>query len=432
MKKNSTVWRVRSKADKRFRSGHPWVYSNELQDSPKGIEPGAPVELQDAGGAFLARGYGNPSSLIAFRTLTRDPGQLTPMSNEFILEALISAGKIRKALGLANFSHRLCFGEGDFLPGLIIDRFVLKAEPQAQAFVVQLHTAGMDQLQDALPGILRLYAEKMTAIPWTRTAVVFRNDLTVRKLEGVREEEPRVVHPIPGMDLEDVTLLVREAAGEKAIEFVVNLAEGQKTGFFLDQAANIQLAVQKLSHLQPSDGKKLRILDICCYVGQWGAQLARVFRAKGFDVEVLALDASAQALELAKQNIEAAASGVVCKTMKADFAALSELSDHQFDIVVCDPPALIKGRKDIPVGTHAYLQLNTQAFRLVRPRGAVVSCSCSNLLEESEFVRTLSKAAYRNRARVRWVGRGSQAADHPILLEFPEGQYLKCWIGLLG
>jgi 23S rRNA (cytosine1962-C5)-methyltransferase len=438
--KKSTVWRIRAKADKRFRSGHPWVYSNELQESPKGIEPGEPVELQDAGGAFLARGYGNPASLIAFRTVSRDPAKLTPLSPESVLEALISAGRIRKTMGLAEFSHRLCFGEGDGLPGLIIDRFVLKTEPPSQAFVVQMHTAGMDRLQGELPGILRLYAEKMTEINWPRTAVVFRNDLPVRKLEGVREEESRIVHPIAGVDLSDIKILVQEAfhrgapLGKKAeaVEFSVDLVDGQKTGFFLDQASNIQLAAQKLAYLHPSDGKKVRILDICCYVGQWGVQLARMFRAKGFEVEVLAVDASAQALERAKQNMEALGAGVTCKTMKSDFSALSQLGDHQFDIVVCDPPALIKGRKDIAVGTHAYLQLNTQVFRLVRPSGAVVTCSCSNLLEEAEFVRVLSKASYRNRSRVRWVARGFQSPDHPVLLEFPEGQYLKCLMGIMG
>lgn len=408
------------------------MYSNELQDSPKGIEPGEPIELRDAGGAFLARGYGNPSSLIAFRALSRDPENLEPHSPDSVLKTLISAGQLRKTLGLAPFSHRLCFGEGDQLPGLVIDRFVMKAEPAAQVFVVQIHTAGMNRLQEDLPSILRKYAEKMTDIPWQRTAVVFRNDLTVRKLEGVAEEEPRIVHAVPGIDLSDVAILVREAGGkgEEAVEFAVDLSGGQKTGFFLDQASNIRLAAESLSHLQPADGRKIRILDICCYVGQWSTQLARVFKNRGFEVEILAFDASAKALELAKRNIENVGPGVTCKTMKADFTALSELADHQFDLVICDPPALIKGRKDIPTGTHAYLQLNTQVFRIARPGGAVVSCSCSNLLEEEEFIRALSKAAYRNRAKVRWVARGFQGPDHPALLEFPEGRYLKCWVGV--
>jgi 23S rRNA (cytosine1962-C5)-methyltransferase len=119
--------------------------------------------------------------------------------------------------------------------------------------------------------------------------------------------------------------------------------------------------------------------------------------------------------------------------MKADvLTGLDALKDQDYDLVVCDPPALIKGRKDIPTGTHAYLQLNTQVFRIVKRGGFVVSCSCSGLLEEESFLKVLSKAAYRNKVPVRWIARGSQAPDHPMRIEFPEGRYLKAWIGYVG
>jgi 23S rRNA (cytosine1962-C5)-methyltransferase len=436
MKNSFPVWRLRAKADKRFRSGHPWVYSNELQESPKGIDPGQPVELQDAAGAFLARGYGNPASLIAFRALSRDPAQVEPHSPAAILEVLQSAGKLRQSLGLGDFSHRLCFGESDGLPGLVIDRFVLDLEPATQVFVVQIHTAGMNRLQAEFSEILHQYVLSAGSIAWSRTAVIFRNDLAVRKLEGIAEEEARIVRAIDGVDLENSGIRVREAGGtgRGTLVFSVDLLKGQKTGFFLDQAANVQLAVQRLQHLQPATSvspRAIRILDLCCYVGQWSAQLARVFRAQGMEVEIVAFDASAKALELAKKNIEA--QGARCEAVRGDVLKdLAAMPDRSFDLVISDPPGLIKGRKDIPAGTHAYLQLNTQVFRLVRPGGAVVSCSCSSLLEEDEFVRVLSKAAYRNKTRVRWVARGSQAPDHPMLLEFPEGRYLKCWIGITG
>jgi 23S rRNA (cytosine1962-C5)-methyltransferase len=438
MKNSLPVWRLRAKADKRFRSGHPWVYSNELQESPKGIDPGQAVELQDAAGAFLARGYGNPASLIAFRALSRDPVQVEPHSPAAILEVLKSAGKLRQSLGLGDFSHRLCFGESDGLPGLVIDRFVLNIEPAAQVFSVQIHTAGMNRLQAEFSEILHQYVQSVGDIAWNRTAVIFRNDLAVRKLEGIAEEEARVDRAIDGVKLENADIRVREAGGtgKGTLVFSVDLIEGQKTGFFLDQAANVQLAVQRLQHLQPGttqatskSPRAIRILDLCCYVGQWSAQLARVFRAQGLEVEIVAFDASVKALELAKKNIEA--QGARCEIVRGDVLKdLTMIPDRSFDIVISDPPGLIKGRKDIPAGTHAYLQLNTQVFRLVRPGGAVVTCSCSSLLEEDEFTRVLSKAAYRNKARVRWVARGSQAPDHPMLLEFPEGHYLKCWIGL--
>ncbi len=406
-----TVWRLRSGADRRFRSGHPWVYSNELLESPKGIEPGAPVELRDAGGKFLARGYGNPHSLIAFRK--------GPSSSDEVFAALEQAKRLRQTLGLSETSYRLCFGEADGLPGLVIDRYRIE---DSWAFVIQAHTAGAQNWLPELPNLLeRLF-------PGEKHAIVLRNDIGVRKLEGLTEEEPRVLKEIAGTRLSETKIKVAAVAQGAPLEFQVNLVKGQKTGFFLDQAANIQLAALRFSHLKP-DGASLKILDLCCYVGQWSAQLARLFKNKGMSVDVLAVDASAQALSLAKMNIEA--QGARCEILKADvLKGLDSLPEHSFDIVISDPPALIQGRKDIPVGTHAYLQLNTQVFRLVKRSGAVVSCSCSALLEEESFCKVLAKAARRNGAEVSWVARGTQAPDHPMRVEFPEGRYLKCWIGM--
>ena len=147
------VWRLRKGMDRRFRAGHPWVYSNELMESPKGIEPGAAVQLQDAGGAFLALGYGNPKSLIAFRALSRDKDAAkieTPFTSKFLLDKLLDAHSLRHRLGLTQWSYRLCYGEGDFVPGLIIDRYRTRG---GQVFVVQAHTAGADQMLKALTGL---------------------------------------------------------------------------------------------------------------------------------------------------------------------------------------------------------------------------------------------------------------------------------------
>lgn len=418
------VWRLRRGMDRRFRSGHPWVYSNELEESPKGIEPGEWVELRDSSGKFLARGFGNPRSLISFRSLSRDPEALNLGSPEDLSEILIKAGKLRMRLGLGDVSHRLCFGEVDGIPGLVIDRYRIRS---GQVFVVQAHTAGADRLLPLILDILERYVRAIQSqSEWGRTSVILRNDLSVRKLEGLLEQEPQVIQKAPGLELQRAQILVRSVLGGEPIEFRVDLLEGQKTGFFLDQSANIELAALRLKHLAQS---QIRILDLCCYVGQWGTQLARVFRTEGSKVEVVAVDASAQALELARQNVES--QGAKCETLKADvLKGLEHLPSQGFDIVISDPPALIKSRKDIPAGTHAYLQLATQAMRLVKADGGIVCCSCSALLEEESFTQVLSKAAYRNSTQVRWVGRGSQSPDHPILSEFPEGRYLKGWIGI--
>ncbi len=443
-----TVWRLRRGMDRRFRSGHPWVYSNELMESPKGLEAGAPVELQDAGGRFLARGYGNPHSLIAFRSLSRDEAQTDTGSVEALGRVLAQAGQLRAQLGLSDFSHRLCFGEADGIPGLVIDRYLLDQPSSSvslgQVFVVQAHTAGADRLRSNILEILKTYvASGSQPIAWKNTAVLLRNDLSVRKLEGLNEEPPLVLQDMQGLDLQKAQIVkirvapvlpspVSGASGGsvRPLLFYADLIQGQKTGFFLDQFSNIQMAALRFRNIRLTQGqKKIRILDLCCYVGQWGAQLGRVFKDLGLQVEVVAVDASSQALELAQRNIEA--EGATCKTLKGDVLKdLDSLPPQSFDIVISDPPAFIKSRKDIPVGKHAYLQLATQAFRLAKVGGGIVSCSCSALLEEEVFSEVLAKAALRNQAQARWVGRGCQALDHPMLAEFPEGRYLKGWVGV--
>jgi 23S rRNA (cytosine1962-C5)-methyltransferase len=421
----STIWRLRRGLDRRFRGGHPWVYSNELQESPKGLEPGALVELRDAAGRFLARGYGNPKSLISFRALSRDPESQDFTSVEALSKTLGNSLQLRQDLGLGEVSARWCFGEADFLPGLVVDRFVLD---QGQVLVIQAHTAGADRLvPQAVSALENQVKQRWGASLWNQTSIVLRNDLSVRKLEGLTEEEPKILKQIPNQNLSQSRIWVQSAVGGKPIPFSVDLWSGQKTGFFLDQSANIQLAILRLKSLFK---KPVRILDLCCYVGQWGAQFAHALKEAGIPVHVVAVDASNTALEMAKKNIEA--QGATCETVKADVLKdLGQFQDRSFDLVISDPPALIKGRKDIPVGTHAYLQLATQVFRLVKSGGGVVCCSCSALLEEESFLQVLTKASMRNQVNVQWVGRGSQSPDHPMLMEFPEGRYLKGWIGRL-
>ena len=417
LKANKTVWRLKSGSDRRFRGGHPWVYSNELQESPKGIEPGGGVELCDAGGKFLARGYGNPASLIAFRTLSRDPSELNPLSTEGILWRLQRAQQLRKAVGIDRYSHRLCFGEADQLPGLIID---LYKTGKNQVIAVQAHTAGMDL---ALPQVLEAL-EKLFTEEWPHTAVVLRNDLSVRKLEGVEEKPAEVIKPLKQLTLEDCAIDIAGAQPGSVLKFHTDLVEGQKTGFFLDQSANISLLARSV---QGWSGK-VKILDLCSYVGQWGAKLAASLKTAGAKVHVVAVDASKNALDFSKKNVEA--QGAQFESIRGDVLNdLEKLPAKEFDIIISDPPAFIKGRKAIPQGTHAYLQLNTQVFRMIKPGGFVAACSCSALLEEEEFLKTLTKAAHRNQVQMSWFARGTQAPDHPVLAEFPEGRYLKAWFG---
>jgi 23S rRNA (cytosine1962-C5)-methyltransferase len=427
--KAEVTWRLRRGMDRRFRSGHPWVYSNELTESPKGVEPGAIVQLQDAGGGFLARGFGNANSLISFRVLSRDPQNLDPISTERLVESLVKSHHLRMQAGFDGVSHRLCFGESDGLPGLVIDRYVLRA---GHVFVIQAHTAGADRLLSRWEEILKSFLARIQDAPsWSQVAVVLRNDVGVRTREGIEEDDPRILKEIPGLSLQGVEIAIRSVEGQDPLWFRVDLEKGQKTGFFLDQFSNIQIAAQVFKTFQfsgASSGQVVRILDLCCYVGQWSAQLAAVFVRQGRKVEVVAVDASARALEFAKLNIEAQGADFKshCGNVLKD---LVSLPDQSFDLVISDPPALIKSRKDIAVGTRAYLQLATQVFRLVRRGGGVVSCSCSALLEEESFIQAQGQAIQRNSVQVQWIARGSQSPDHPVLAQFPEGRYLKAWMG---
>ncbi|MBI2712787.1 MAG: class I SAM-dependent rRNA methyltransferase [Bdellovibrio sp.] len=422
-----TVWRLKKGMDRRFRAGHPWVYSNELMDSPKGHPPGALVRLLDAGGKFLAYGFGNPSSLISFRALTRDETNSDPLSIESLTAKLIQASRLRAQLGFSGVSHRICFGEVDHLPGLVLDRYFTN---QGQVLVIQAHTAGADLLVGAGQGPLLSALEKMMDTEqsgsFAKASVVLRNDISVRKLEGLESQEVSVLKIGSKKELRQIPILIRSAVGKEPLSFEVDLLEGQKTGFFLDQFGNIELAALRLKNWAP---RSLRILDLCCYVGQWGVQLGKAFQDSGHEVHITAVDASATALEFAKKNLEK--NGLRAKTIKMDVLKdLTSLESGSFDLVISDPPALIKSRKDIPTGTHAYLQLLTQATRLTRSGGALIACSCSAWMAEDSFTTVLQKAAHRNTTEIHWVGRGTQSADHPMIAEFAEGRYLKGWIGL--
>lgn len=428
-----TVWRLRPGADKRIRSGHPWVFSNELSASPKGLLPGTPVELQDAKGQFLARGYGNPHSLIAFRALSFNSQDKIPTSFEFLQNKIVNSWKVRKASGFRG-SFRLAFGESDYIPGLVLDYYLVEQKGQrAQVFAAQLVTAGMDEAlknaEDFFKGLVeKAHNQGLCEFTWDKTAVVLRNDVNIRKLEGLKVEEPKVIKDIAGFDLSDVEILLNAAADEGLVSMSCDLKEGQKTGFFLDQTHNIYLAVNLFKNwAKTQEKRKIRVIDLCCYVGHWSTQITRALISLGFEVEVSLVDVSKTALAYAKRNAEREGAEVVVHEMDVS-TDLPQLASAHYDIVIADPPAFIKAKKDIPIGKHAYLKMNTQAFRMVKRNGFVASCSCSGLLEEEEFRDAIRKASLRNLSEIRSVLRGGHAADHPTLMQFPEGFYLKMYV----
>ena len=429
-------WKIKKGHDFRIRTRHPWVFSNELLDSPKGILPGEEIELQDMSGNFLARGYGNPHSLISFRAMSFTPKENFSMQPEFLAARLLLAWQFRFQAGFRK-SFRVCFSEADQMPGLILDRYVFsKAGKAFQVFSYQLLTSGMDvafQKNGGWEIILRQLADSATQkgysdINWDHTLILQRNDVNIRKLEGMAVEPAQVLRSVENEGLTEINIEIQNCIDPSdTLEFNVNLVEGQKTGFFLDQSFNMKLLI---THLQNQKellrGKKIKILDLCCYMGQWSAQIAKNLKKWEIDFEVHLVDVSELALEKARKNLEPYGGEVF--SYKADVLALESvpgLSQNKFDIVISDPPAFVKNKKDLHPGLHAYTKLNMQAFKLCNPGAVVVSCTCSGLVQLEDFKESLRKAILKSGQGARCLAYGGQGWDHPNLMSFPEGYYLK-------
>jgi len=429
------IWKLKKDHDRRIRQFHPWVFSNELSESPKGIKAGDLIELQDFKGQFLAWGYGNPHSLIAFRALSFNSAEMEVGRLEGFCDKLIESWKVRRHLGFSK-SFRLCFSEVDQVPGLIVDYYrVHQNEKSYQVFAVQVLTAGMQALLGTTEELIKRLCDRaqvagLTELSWNETALVLRNDVNIRKLENLDYEESRAIKEVDGLNLREADIELESVSDSAVIRMQCDLIDGQKTGFFLDQTHNIFLLAQKLEKWIDQNLEELkkrdfvRMLDLCCYVGHWSTQVAHLFKRKGIKLECTQVDVSERALQFAKLN--ASREGAVVVTQKLDvLEGLHHLPSGSYDIVIADPPAFIKAKKDVPTGKHAYLKMNTQAFRLVRKPGFVVSCSCSGLLEEEDFREALKKAATRNSVKPYFLLKGGPAADHPSSLYFPEGGYLK-------
>jgi len=376
--------------DHRLRAGHCWVYSNEVDTAAtplKGLEPGAPVAIEDHKGKWLGHGYANPNTLICARLVGRD--QAHPLDRSLIVHRLNIALGLRERIYPAPF-YRLVYGESDGLPGLVVDRF-------DDVLVVQIATAGMERLKEDIVAALQKVLRP--------AAVLLRNDGGMRELEGL----PLYVTEAHGR-LPDI-LEVPEHGGR----FFVSAAGGQKTGWYFDQADN-----RRRMHRYVA-GK--RVLDVCSYVGAWGVQAALAGAS-----EVVCVDVSAAALELVVAN--AGLNGVEARvqTLKEDaFDALKRLREEQqrFDVVLLDPPAFIKRRKDLEQGILAYRRLNQLGLRLLSKDGILVSSSCSHHMGEGQLLDEIHAAGRHIDRSLQLLERGQQAPDHPILPGMAETAYLK-------
>jgi 23S rRNA (cytosine1962-C5)-methyltransferase len=383
------VVRLQPGRHKRAAFGHPWVFSNEIamDAAAKALPPGGLVRLETANGEALGVAMFNPHPLISARLLSRDADQ--HIDADFLAARLRAALALRERL-YAGGCYRLIHAEADGLPGTVIDRY-------GDVVTIQVNTAGMDRLTPALLDV----AERVLA-PAT---VVLRNDSSARQLEGLPLETKIVKGTIDG----PVPLT------ENGRRFFADLAEGQKTGWFYDQRDN-RAAVASLA-----EGR--RVLDLYTYAGGF-AVLAACAGAS----EVVAVDRSERALALAEQAAQANGVAQRCRFVKAEaFAELERLAaaGERYDIVIADPPAFVKAKKDLNQGARGYRKLARLSVALAAPGGFLFIASCSHHVDVPLFAEQVRRGLADARRSGRILRTVGAAADHPVHPHLPESAYLK-------
>ncbi len=388
----SAELRLRKNEERRLRAGHLWVFSNEVDTKTTPLDqfsPGDQVQVTDYTGKFLGHAYINPHSLICARLVSRD--------KKYTLDQSLLTHRFKVALSLRERLfpepyYRLVFGESDTLPGLVVDRF-------GDVLSVQITTAGMEAHKDAIIAALDKVLKPNT--------IILRNDSSVRELEDL----PSYVEIALGEAPEFIDII------ENGCRFQAPALSGQKTGWFYDHRLNRERATHYV--------KGLRVLDVFSYLGAWGIPAA----VNGAS-EVFCIDASATALDQVEAN--AALNNVADKvtTIQGDaFAALKALREdkQRFDVILLDPPAFIKRRKDVKAGLEAYRRINQLAMQLLSRDGLLVSASCSYHLERARLQAILLKNSRHLDRNLVLLEQGHQGPDHPVHPAIPETDYLKAF-----
>ena len=382
--------RLKKDQERRLLAGHCWIYSNEVDTRAtplKDFEPGQPVQILSNRGRWLGHGYVNPHSLICARLVSRN--RKRPLSPSLLVQRIGKALELRNRLYADPF-YRLAFGESDGLPGLVVDRY-------GDLLAVQITTAGMERARADVLAVLEQAVRPKT--------IVLRNDTGVRELESLTREVETVLGDSP-RELE---------LPEAGARFLISPMSGQKTGWFYDQAEN-RLRL-------PRFGIPDRVLDLCSYSGAWGIQAA----VAGAE-DVLCVDSSPTALEQAGRNADRNDVAARVRGIQGDaFEVMRMLREQQerFGLVILDPPAFIKRRKDEKEGALAYQRLNRLGMELVEPGGLLVTSSCSYHMGRDAFLRTAQRAARQTGRSLQLLETGGQGPDHPIHPAIPETAYLK-------
>ena len=397
--------RISRRAADRLRSGHLWVYASDIEslELPKDEQPPALLPVADSRGILLGTALYSPASQIALRLVSREA--IDEAAWLELLAARLRAAITRRKplLDGQTDSCRLCFSEADELPGLVVDKY-------GDLVILQLLAKGLDSAA-VRETCVRVLREELAP-----TAILERPDPRMRELEGLAAPSPE-------------PLFVADAAtSQNSVQFRLNgltfhydANSGQKTGAFLDQRANYAAAAAWAQRL----GATGRALDVCCYQGGFALHLARVCR------QVTGIDASRASLEVAERNLEANRALLTAQVdwVEADaFQLLRDWSDagESFDAIVLDPPAFAKTKRAVEGALRGYKELNLRALKMMRPGGLLVTCSCSHHVTWADLEASVASAAADAARRVRLLERRGAAPDHPVVLNLPETEYLKC------
>ncbi|HYF30305.1 MAG TPA: class I SAM-dependent rRNA methyltransferase [Chitinophagaceae bacterium] len=378
---------LKRKIAPRIAQGHPWIFANEVDTLPPGLEGGEIVDVHFHDGKFAGRGYVNPKSQIIARLLTRDKNEL--INEQFFLRRIQQAWHYRQQIGYRE-NCRLIFGEADHLPALIIDKF-------NDYFVIQTLALGIDKWKPTIVKALETVFEPK--------GIYERNDVPVRELEGLPQQKGFLSAPF------DTRIILRE----NGLQFYVDIENGQKTGYFLDQQDNRRA----LQHIV----KGADVLGSFCYTGTFELHAA-FYGAKS----VLGLDISEAAVRQAEENAVLNGLQDICKFQAVNaFDALKSWArdGRQYDVVILDPPAFTKSRETIQKAITGYKEINLRGMKLVRKGGFLVTCSCTNLIQPDLFLEIIRMAAKDAKRELRQVTWQAQSSDHPIIWGLDNTHYLK-------
>ncbi len=377
------------------KSGGMWIFDNEIATIAGRFQNGDVVVVHDFDGYPLGKGFINQNSKIRVRLLTRDSGQ--EINREFFRKRIRDAWEYRKKT-VDTSSCRLIFGEADFLPGLVVDKF-------SDVLAVQSLALGMDRMKAML---VELVQEELLKDGICIRGVYERSDAKVRLKEGLERVKGFLSEPFD-TNVEIV---------ENGVKYLVDVKDGQKTGFFLDQKHN-RLAIQPLC-------KGAKVLDCFTHTGSFALNAGIAGAAS-----VLGVDASEPAVQQARENARLnGLEGTVRFQCEDVFELLPKLlsQGESYDMVILDPPAFAKSESAVKNAVKGYREINLRAMKLVKPGGFLATCSCSHFMEEGLFAKTIAQAARSAHRRLRQVQFRTQAPDHPILWAADESYYLKFYL----